>query len=62
MCLIIVLSVIDGYSLDSRRYIAGVAYSFYKNSRFMIAYDRNEGIGIIGDNTNVIQYVIEVRF
>ncbi len=49
-------------ALESRRYIAGVAYRFYKNSKFMIAYDRNEGKGVIGDNTNVVQYVIEVRF
>jgi hypothetical protein len=48
--------------LQSRRYIAGISYSFYKKSKFLISYDRNEGKGIIGDNTDVLQFVCEVRF
>ncbi|MCK4753901.1 MAG: hypothetical protein KAS58_01630 [Calditrichia bacterium] len=49
--------------INNRRYIAGISYRFYKNSKFLITFDRNEGPSFFAyKKTDVIKYIIEVRF
>ena len=49
--------------INNRRYIAGISYWFYKNSKFLITFDRNEGPSFFASKkTDVIKYIIEVRF
>jgi hypothetical protein len=50
-------------AIDNRRYIIGAAYYFYNKSKFLIAYDRNEGPSFFGyKKTDVMKYIVEVRF
>lgn len=47
----------------SRRYIAGISYRFYKESKFLITFDRNEGPSFLAyKKTDIVKYLIEVRF
>jgi hypothetical protein len=47
----------------SRRYIAGISYRFYNESKFLITFDRNEGPSFLAyKKTDVIKYILEVRF